>query len=104
MEYYAALKKKTFVTNSSMVVASVKRKKPDSKNKDCIKFKTGKTNLGGSDRKKGMREDLWGADMFYILIWVMLTPVCSLVKIHRAVRLGFVHSTTHKLQKFTRKA
>lgn len=104
MEYYAALKKKTFVTNSNMVVASVKGKKPDTKNIGCMKFKTGKANLGGSDGKKGVREDLWGADMFCILIWVMLTPVCSLIKIHRAARLGFVHSTTQKLQKFTRKA
>lgn len=99
------IQKETIVTSNNVVVSSVKGKKPDTKNIGCIKFKTGKANLGGSDwGKKGMREDLWGGDMFYILIWVMLIQMCSLLKIHRAVLLRFVHSAIYNLQKYTRKA
>lgn len=55
-EYYAGLKKELLLSNN-MLVSSVKAKKPDIKNIGCIKFKTGKANLGGTDwGKKGMRE------------------------------------------------
>lgn len=73
------IQKGTTVTSNNMVVSNVKRKKPDTKNIGCIKFKTGKANLGDTDwGEKGRREDLWGGDMFSILIWVMLIQCAHL--------------------------
>lgn len=81
MKYYAAFKKKKLCYRKQHDYISVlKERHPKTKNIYCIKFKTGKANLEG--RKWEEHEGDFGAlIMFYIWIWVMVTQVCTLVKI-----------------------
>lgn len=82
-----------------MVVSSVKGKKPDTMDIGCIKFRTGKANLGGSDWEKRA----WGAVEMLCLDQGNVIQVCSRVKIHKAIHQRLVHFAICNLQNFTKK-
>lgn len=61
-------------------ISALKETHPPKKNIYCMKFKTGKADMEGREWEE--REGEFGVlIMFYIWSWVMVTQVCTLVKI-----------------------